>query len=428
MNSQSRGRPRSPWRRRLRFLLGALVLALVFWSVPWADQLRVGEERYAGTIVGEWKGERIVFRFAPGTTLEERSILEGTPASSAAAVGGEVTVTRELLESQAWQLASDGHPEGSGEVQRLSGEFSWRPGMPRAFRDLEARGLLPALGFAAIASLFAATRWWRLLGLAGCPTSWPRALRLTYVGLFFNLVLPGLNGGDFARAVLAVRASAERRADALMSVIVDRLVGLAAMVALAAFVVFAGNARFGPLRWAVALTLLALIAGVALFLNPPLRRALRFEQLLARLPQGQRLLKLDRALALHVRAPGEMAIAFVLSLGNHLFVTAQIYAIAHAFGAGLDFLDTLGVVTVSNTLSSLPTTPGGLGISEAAYGSLFALLGSAGSIGVATSITYRLTNAALSLVGGAFLIPPGGRVARSEVAQAELELSDTEGR
>jgi uncharacterized protein (TIRG00374 family) len=399
------------------------VLALVFWSVPWADQLRVGEERYPGTIVGDWKSEQIGFRFSPETSLAEHSLLKGTAIASAVAAGGEVTVEHEWIESEP---VTDGSLTRSGERERISGSFSWRPGMPRAFRDLEAGGLLPALAFAGIASLFAATRWWRLLAIAGCPTSWTRALRLTYVGLFFNLVLPGLNGGDVARAVLAVRASAGRRADALMSVIVDRLIGLLAMVALALFVVFFGDARFAPLRWPVVLTFGALIAGLVLFLHPGLRRLLRFETILAGLPQGERLLKLDRALRESLRSPGEMVLAFALSLGNHLFVTAQIYAIARAFGDRLGFLADLGVVTLSNTVASLPTTPGGIGISEAAYGSLFALLGSAGSIGVATSITYRLTNAALSLLGGASLLLPAGRVERSELARAELELAEAE--
>jgi uncharacterized membrane protein YbhN (UPF0104 family) len=193
------------------------------------------------------------------------------------------------------------------------------------------------------------------------------------------------------------------------------------MITLAACVVFAGNSRFASLRWAVLSGLLGLIAAVYLFRDARLRRLVRFERLVQRLPQGERLLKLDRALADHVRHPAEMLLAFLLSLGNHLFVAAQVYVIGHAFGDRLGAADYLGVVTIAHTVSSLPTTPGGIGIGEAAYGSLFTLLGAAGSLGVATCITYRLTSAALSLLGGLFLLLPAGGGARAELARVERE-------
>ena len=42
--------------------------------------------------------------------------------------------------------------------------------------------------------------------------------------------------------------------------------------------------------------------------------------------------KLDRALRHYARHPAELALAFLLSLGNHFSVTACIYSIGHAFG------------------------------------------------------------------------------------------------
>ena len=81
-------------------------------------------------------------------------------------------------------------PITTAEVEGIEGEYSWQPGMPRAFSDLDARGVLTAFGFLVLSSLICATRWWRLLAVAGCGTSFATALRLTYVGLFFNLVVP----------------------------------------------------------------------------------------------------------------------------------------------------------------------------------------------------------------------------------------------
>ena len=84
--------------------------------------------------------------------------------------------------------------------------------------------------------LFTAIRWWRLLAAAGCPTTLFNAVRLTFVGLFFNLVMPGLTGGDLVKAVAVARENPDRKAGAVMSIAVDRLLGLFVLALVAALV------------------------------------------------------------------------------------------------------------------------------------------------------------------------------------------------
>ena len=422
--SEASAKPARSLRGRVLRILGtALVLWLVATHVPWKDRLTLGERQFAGEIIGDWKSEAVRFRFEARATSPANSELAGTPAASALRLGGEVEVDHDGLESLEWFERSPGEIGTRGEETRarLAIPTQWRPGLPRVFKDLDWSGLLPAVAFAVLGTLFAVTRWWRLLALAGCARRWVTALRLTYIGLFFNLVLPGLNGGDLARAVLVVRDHPDRRADALMSVIVDRAIGLFAMLSLSATVVFSGGAPFAPLRLPVGLGILGFVVASVLFLNPPLRRWLRFEHWVTRLPQGERLLKLDRALRDHLHRPGEAALAFLLSIANHLCVAAQIWTIGHALGDELSYFSYLGVVTIANIISSLPATPGGIGVGEAAYGSLFVLLGSLAGLGVATSLTYRLTTALLGLAGGVFLLLPGGRGVRRDLARASHE-------
>lgn len=395
------------------------LLAFVARSVPWTDKLEVGGETWTGEILGEWKGESIRFRFGVDQELAAGSRLAGTPAESAVLYGGVVTATHTEVESRAWT------PDGAvadpgGEPQAVSAVVDWRPGMPRALSDLDVRGLIPAFAFLIVGSLFAITRWWRLLQHIGCKARWMDALRLTYVGLFFNLVVPGLNGGDLVRGVLVVREHPERRADALTSVVVDRLLGLVALVGIATVVIFLSGGRMQVLEVPVALLFGGMLAGLAAFMNPTLRRVMRFDQILARLPQGERLKKLDRALLHYARHPGELTVAILLSLGNHFSVTACIYSIAHAFGDSLLYFDYLGVLSVANTVSSLPIAPGGWGLGEAAYSKLFPILGASATLGVATSVTYRLCNAALGIAGGVFLLLPGGNSAREQLAESGI--------
>jgi len=397
-----------------RTLLAVVILVLVGRSVPWHDVLVVplpdGQSaELEGLIDGEWKADSIRFRI---TRSEAKSTPEGSSATLAGWRNAGCLLAVERGSARVLEPASL-----AGEA--IEGSFAWRPGIPRAFRELDAAGLLPALGFLILGSIFAATRWWRLLDVLQCTISWGQALRLTYVGLFFNLVVPGLNGGDVARGVLIVRQHPEQRAPALTSVIVDRLLGLLAMIALATLAVIGNRERLPELVLPVTLTLAGLVLGLVTFLNPRVRRVLRFDAILERLPQADRLRRLDDALVQTLRSPATVVLALAFSVGNHLAVTACVMSVGRAFGDTLGFLDYLCVVTVTNTLVSLPVSPAGWGVGEAAFRSFFLALKASPTLGVATSVTYRLCMAALSLAGGATLLLPGDKVARADLTATE---------
>jgi len=389
---------------RIAFALG--LLWFVGNTVPWSDSLVLDGHSFAGQVRGDWKGEEIHFRLDP--VADVPSAWRDTELGRALANGDEL------------QARSDGVTVGAFHAV----ECSWQPGMPRAFSDLDLRGVATALGFMLLSSIVCITRWWRLLARIGCPTSWGNAMRLTYIGLFFNLVVPGLTGGDLIRGVMVVREHPDQRADALMSVIVDRLLGVLMLTAIAVTAIFWVGEPLHELRLPVALALSAILAGLAAFLNPYVRRLTHFDAILDRIPKGDKLRKLDRALRHYASMPGEVALALGLSLINHLMIAGAIMTIGHAFGDMLGYPQYLSVSGVANTLSSLPIAPGGWGVGEAAFGTLFVMLGAAATLGVATSVTFRLCNMALSLVGGVFLILPGGRKMRAEIEQTRSIDSD----
>ena len=420
MTKESGGTSRLALLGRIaRYGIAAGILWLVARSVPWSDRLDF-QARGAptasvlmGEIAGSWNAPEIDFTIrslpqpsAPAAAGSVPDELAQAVRAARLGLGTRLHLTAERL---SWEL--------DGQRLAIEGQAHWRPGMPNAFRQLELRELLPALGFLVLGSIFAITRWWRLLALIGCGARFVDALRLTYIGLCFNLIVPGLNGGDVARGVLIVRENPERRADALMSVFVDRLLGLLAMIALAVAATYAVGEPLRELRLPVSLTLLAAVLGLTLLLNPHVRRWTRFERLLARLPQGERLQRLDDALVEYARHPGQVALALLLSVGNHASVTAAILSLGRAFGDQLDAVSYLATVTVTNTLTSLPISPGGWGWGEASFRTFFVQLGSVATIGVAVSVTYRLLNAALGLAGGLFLLLPGGRAVRAHLAE-----------
>lgn len=395
--------------RILRPLVSIVLLALVAYKIPWSDQLLSGDRQVAGEIIGNWRSNAIEFQ-----VRKDAEIQPGWPPEIASALANHAPVA-------VMRPAAEANPPAPNSVD-------WRPGMVRVFRELDPTGLVIALGLLLAAAFVSITRWWRLLRVADCNTTWPAAARLTFLGFFFNQVVPGgLTGGDLVKAVLVVRENSNRRAEAFVSVIVDRALGLIVVTGLATIVVWVSGDKFAVLRLPVTLTFSGMLVAVWVFVHPGPRRLLHIEGLLERLPQKERLKSIDAAVQIYGDHKVELAIAVVLSIFNHVGIAGAIYALGNAFGASLSALEYLGLTAIANLISSLPVAPGGWGVGEAAFGYLFHLLGLPATLGVAVSITYRLLTMAMGLCGGVFLLLPGGRDVRQELEhEKEVEEKQSE--
>ena len=394
--------PKKTALRFLRPLFAILMLAGVAYWVPdwtdvlaWKDEASGAKAHVSGRILGDWRSTAIDFEPDARAKLDP----EVPPALRAEiAAGRPVRVTKSSIGA----FASDAH--------------QWRPSMPRVFRDLDTTRLWAAVGLLFAAAGVSIVRWWRLLAVAGCRTTLATATRLTFLGFFFNLVVPGLTGGDVIKAVLVVRENPGRRADALISVVVDRGIGLVTLVGLAAGVVLFSSEAFADVRVAVLATFAAMVLVLLLAMHSAPRRILRLEGVLRRLPQQERLKSLDRALRIYADHPFEVAGAVLLSVANHALIATAIWQLGRAFGGTeLGWTEYMGVTAIANVVSSLPVAPAGWGVGEFTFGYLFNLLGSLDTIGIAVSVTYRLLMMAIGLAGGLFLLMPSGRTVRQEL-------------
>ena len=85
-----------------------------------------------------------------------------------------------------------------------------------------------------IVEFIAGLRWRLLLEVQGIHLPWPRLFSLLMIGVFFNSFVPGSTGGDMVKIFYLMKETPGRRADAFLSVIVDRMVGLFSLIVLAA--------------------------------------------------------------------------------------------------------------------------------------------------------------------------------------------------
>ena len=380
----------------LKVVFAAGILVIVARAVPWQDTLLWTAEgtEFAldGTIVGDWAADSIEFELAP-ETLASAGLSSAVLDELSAAMAGGTRLPVERSET-----------------------VTWRPGMPRVFRGLDPRGLGFAILLFGVSITATATRWWRLLCAAGCPTSWFNAVRLTFLGFFFNIVIPGLTGGDVVKAVLVAREHPERKAGAVVSVAVDRLIGVFILATLGAGVILALGDTFAAIRTPVLLCVSTGILGSLVYFSTALRRLVRFDAIVAKLPMSGMVKQLDEAVLVYRQHPLDIALAMVFSVINHMAVFGAIWVIARAFGEQvLGGFEMFALVSVGNIVSALPVAPGGWGVGEAVFGYLFEMLGSSATIGVATSVTFRLLLMAVGLLGGLFLLLPGAKVAVGDV-------------
>lgn len=292
------------------------------------------------------------------------------------------------------QPSADGGPERQGIVSMIS--------------DANVSLILIGLAMVALIYPMQTFRWWLLMRCRGIDVPFYKSFRLMMVGSFFNLCMPGMTGGDVVKAYYAARNSG-RRADAVMSIIFDRFSGLLALILLAG--VAALFMLDHPVARQVAIYIwlgAAVLAATGLmYYSGPLRRLLRLERLLARLPLGSLLTSVDQAAVAYGRHKRYVLAAVLISVPVHMLL-ATATALA-AYGLDVKAADVtpgfmLTVVPVLSMAGSLPLTYQGLGVMEGLGRALIEQEHASANQIVGMLMMLRLFQIVWSLCGSLFLL------------------------
>jgi glycosyltransferase 2 family protein len=221
----------------------------------------------------------------------------------------------------------------------------------------------------------AGLRWDGLLRVQGIHLRPLRLLMLLLIGLFFNFFIPGGTGGDVVKVYYLIKEAPGKGAAAVLSVLVDRIIGLFALILLAT--------GFIALRWSwltatretagfvwSALIIMAVSVGAVGF-SYVLTSFGLVHRLPVRFPGRDRLAELALAYNLYGRAWRASLVAIGASFISHLGYFFTFYCAARAFAApGVrvpDFGQLCAIMPVINTITSLPISVGGLGVREGLF-------------------------------------------------------------
>lgn len=276
--------------------------------------------------------------------------------------------------------------------------------------------LIAGFAVAGVGNLLGVVRWAVFLRVLHISLPAWEVLRLSFVGLFFNNFLVGAVGGDAVKVVW-LAAKGHNKTSALLSVLMDRMSGLGALVLcsltfmlwrldwLMSSPVVAGVIKFVFGYLAVVVVLMAfsfVISAKGLTSRLP-----------ERLPGRKMILEFTSAYIQFVAAWRATLLASFISLIILLTYFATFYCSARAFGVHIPVLDFFAFMPAVDIISALPVSLGGFGVRDKLFG---ILLGDLSGVPMAQAVSVSLGGAVLSLVWGLFglaLLPSYRRAVKS---------------
>jgi glycosyltransferase 2 family protein len=273
-----------------------------------------------------------------------------------------------------------------------------------------------------------AYKWQVLLAPVGLAVRYSRILAFYYTGMFFNLFLPTIVGGDAVKAVLLTQETGAP-ARSTMSVFMERNVGLLALLTIATTAaVFAPRVHIGGFSLMAICALLA-IGFVSANIMLGYRTAyVLVDRLIALTPLRHlraRAASLYEAVARYRSAPGALVSATLLSFIFQFVVVGVVFLNARALD--LEFpLSALAVFVPLISLGGmLPLTVNGLGVREALYILFFGRLGVPTELSVSLALLFLAVTFVSSLPGGlvyALQRSPSSRVAGGRSAADRVAM------
>ncbi len=301
--------------------------------------------------------------------------------------------------------------------------------MLSALESAKFAWLIPGVLAVGAAFLLQTQRWVMLLAVQGISMGWWRAWRLIMVGAFFNLFLFGATGGDVIKIFYAMRETATKKSAAFLSVMVDRIVGLVALV-VAAAVICAWNFSMllsNPVTAALMGSLAVILGGslgviVAGFVVDRLQLAHRLP---GWIPLHGRIVEMASAFSIYARDGRTLLATLGLSIPAHLLIFSAFYFSARAFTDALSLMNVFCVMPIINTITALPISLSGVGVREKLFQNTFgALFGLPTDVSTVISLGGFSMTLFWGLVGGVVYLlyrPTGVHLRDMEKAVGAVE-------
>ncbi len=255
-----------------------------------------------------------------------------------------------------------------------------------------------------------AWKWQILLHPVRLEVPYLKVLAFYFAGMFFNLFLPTIVGGDAVKALMLARETGAP-ARATMSVFMERNLGLCALL-----IVAVGAAELAPpvelfgmsLRVLTWLLAAGYAAANVVLMSPVVYRIV--DRVVAATPLARvrhRADSLYEAIVPYKSAPGRILAAVGLSFIFQGTVIAVVFLNARALALDVPLAAVAVFVPLVSLAGMVPVSVNGLGVREALYILLFGRIGVPVETAVSLALLYLAVTFLASLPGGlAYLMQP----------------------
>jgi glycosyltransferase 2 family protein len=270
-----------------------------------------------------------------------------------------------------------------------------------------------ALGMGATCLTF--VRWYYLVRALDMPFTMADAFRLGFLGYMLNFVSLGSVGGDLFKAVFIAREQHGKRAEAVATVVIDRIIGLyvlflvASVAALATGII---STDVESVKILVRATLWCTVIGaifIVALVMPGFTQG-RLSTKLSELPRvGPLFGRLLEAIRMYRTKPGVLLLTCVLSVFVHVLNTFAVYMIARGLPGEIPSLGAhFIIVSLTMLAGAIPLLPAGLGAFEVAMDVLYRVVPGGAEVppqeGLFVAFGWRAITITIAIVGIVFYI------------------------
>ena len=257
-----------------------------------------------------------------------------------------------------------------------------------SLKNISIAWLLIAISLNGVGKILSGFRWKFLLRAQSVEVPVIKLINSLFVGHFFNIFLPTTVGGDVVR-VYDVSKHSKKMAQSVSTVVVERMMGILALVILA-FVgiiigLFVGLKVSSFVGMAIAVFLFAMAGFIIIFNRFLIELLCKFIDLFKLEKIKRKVWSLHEAFMFIRSRDKALLVTFLYSLALQINVVLHYYFI----GVAVNLDVTLGyffvIVPIIIILLMLPISINGIGLRENAYVILFANIGVAGQDAIALS-------------------------------------------
>jgi hypothetical protein len=246
--------------------------------------------------------------------------------------------------------------------------------------------------------------------------SFYKCLQLNLIGLFFNYVVPGGVGGDVIKGYYIVNENPGKRMGAGMSVLMDRVLGLYALVILCLIFLVVDwtriqeNNQLIMIGNSIVLVFLLFTFGLVLAFSDKFRK-LGWQKFFSTSGIGRKLLLAYEAVHAYGKSLKIVYWSIFLSLLAQFVVVLTHVFIGKATGFIVPWEAYLFVLPLGFMVTAIPISPAGVGVGQMAFYFLFNLyLGEKSQVGPTLATIFQVLQFILSVFGAFYFVQRKGEI------------------